>query len=301
MSTELSASVVIPTYNRAELLGYTLESLARQDLPTDRFEVIVADDGSADHTREVVDAYRDRLDLGYHFQPDLGNRVSAARNLGIAHARGRACVFVDSGVIAHPGLVRAHAARHAPGEPDRAVIGYVWGFDLDNAGAEDIIGLVDPTDGAAAIATIAADGRWPDMRDEFYRRYDDDIAGLAAPWAVYWTCNVSAPTALVRAVGGFDEGFSGWGAEDMDLGIRLHLAGARFEVSRDAAALHYPHPKLFADSLSSLIPNYLHIVGKYPTPLIRLLPSIPTINPFNINDVAEFLELPRCADVLADR
>ncbi|GAB7036486.1 MULTISPECIES: glycosyltransferase [Catenuloplanes] len=301
MSTALSASVIIPTYNRAELLGHTLESLARQDLPAGRFEVIVADDGSADHTPAVVDAYRDRLDLSYHFQPDEGYRVSAVRNLGLSHARGDVSVFLDSGVLAHPGLVRAHVDRHARGGGERAVIGYVWGFNLDNEDAATIIDLIDPSDAGAAIATLAADGRWPDMREDFYRRHHDDLADLPAPWTVFWSCNVSVRTALAREVGAFDEHFRSWGGEDVDFGIRLHLAGARFEISRAAVALHHPHEKVFADNLATLIPNYLHIVAKYPTPLIRLLPAVPTISPFNLNDVAAFLALPRCADVLAGR
>ncbi|WP_442791614.1 glycosyltransferase family A protein [Micromonospora sp. NBC_01813] len=54
---------MIPTYNRAELLGYTLESLTRQTLAAERFEVSIGDDGSTDHTTAVIDRYRDRLEL----------------------------------------------------------------------------------------------------------------------------------------------------------------------------------------------------------------------------------------------
>ncbi|WP_374104746.1 glycosyltransferase family 2 protein [Streptomyces sp. GESEQ-4] len=43
--------MIVPTYNRQRLLRLTLESLTRQSLPTDRFEVLVADDGSSDGTR----------------------------------------------------------------------------------------------------------------------------------------------------------------------------------------------------------------------------------------------------------
>ncbi|GGM01882.1 MULTISPECIES: glycosyltransferase [Micromonospora] len=298
MAQSLTATVVVPTYNRAQLLGYTLAALTRQDLSADRFEVVVVDDGSSDDTAAVVEAYRDRLDLSYHFQPDDGYRVAAARNVGINAARNDVCVLLDSGVLPHSGCLRAHLDSHAADGPPQAVIGYVYGFNLDNEDAEAIRGLVDPTDADAAIKALAADGRWPDMREDFYRSHDDDIATLRAPWTVFWTCNVSVRTATLREVGAFDETFRSWGGEDVDLGIRLHLAGARFVVDRAAASLHYPHDKLFADNLTTLVPNYCYIAAKYDTPTVRLLPAIPTINPFNLDQVADHLDLPRCADVL---
>ncbi|MFV2022435.1 glycosyltransferase [Micromonospora sp. LOL_023] len=301
MSRPTTCSVVVPTYNRSRLLSYTLEALTAQDLPADRFEVLVVDDGSTDDTAAVLDAYRGRLDIKGLHQPDEGYRVAAARNLGIAHARNDVCVLLDSGVLPHSGCLRAHLDSHRADQQPRAVIGYVYGFNLDNEDAEVITSMVDPHDADAAIATLAADGRWPDMRDDFYRRYDDDLSTLPAPWTVFWTCNVSARTAQLRAVGAFDEAFRSWGGEDVDLGIRLQLAGARFEVNRAATALHYPHDKAFADHMATLVPNYCYIADKYDTPTIRLLPAIPTVNPFNLNEVAAFLDLPRCADVLAAR
>jgi glycosyltransferase involved in cell wall biosynthesis len=296
-----TCSVIVPTYNRSHLLGYTLEALTRQDLPAEQFEVIVADDGSTDDTPAVVERYRGRLNLSYHAQERQGPRVAAARNLGVRHASGDICVLLDSGVLAQSGCLRAHLDSHARDDGPHAVIGYVWGFNLNNEGADVIMRITDPEDADAAIATLAEDGRWPDMRDEFYRRYDDDFAHLPAPWTVYWTCNVSVRTDQVRRVGLFDEQLRGWGGEDLDLAIRLHLDGARFVLNRAAASLHYPHEKRFDDQMASLIPNYLQIVAKYDTPIIRLLPSIPTINPFNLNDVAAFLDLPSCVEILASR
>ena len=53
MSRPLKCSVIIPTYNRALLLSHTLESLTRQSLPGDEFEVLVIDDGSSDETSSL--------------------------------------------------------------------------------------------------------------------------------------------------------------------------------------------------------------------------------------------------------
>lgn len=75
-----SISVVIATYNRGEYLGATLDSIFAQTFRD--FEVIVVDDGSTDHTRGIVDAYRSRV--RYFYQNNRG--PSAARNFGVRHA-----------------------------------------------------------------------------------------------------------------------------------------------------------------------------------------------------------------------
>jgi len=58
-------SVIIPTFNRAELLRLSLRSLTRQSLPKQDFEVIVIDDGSSDHTRQVCRELEKSLRLRY--------------------------------------------------------------------------------------------------------------------------------------------------------------------------------------------------------------------------------------------
>ncbi|MFC8845401.1 MULTISPECIES: glycosyltransferase family A protein [unclassified Micromonospora] len=97
-------SVVIPTYNRAPLLRKTLTSLTEQRDPPP-FEVIVADDGSADDTEQVAEEFSDRLAIRYRYQEDQGFRPAKARNMGAAIARAPILVFLDSGSsITHHGL-----------------------------------------------------------------------------------------------------------------------------------------------------------------------------------------------------
>lgn len=284
MNRRPQCSVVVPTYNRMALLARTLDSLSRQDLGTDRFEVLVVDDGSTDDTRGVVDSFRDRLDLTYFHQPDEGFRVAAARNVGIAHAAADVCVFLDSGVLPHSGCLRGHLRNHVGPHPT-AVIGYVYCFNHSNEDAEQMLGTLDFDDVDGTIAILADAGRWLDDREHFYRRYPGDaIADLPAPWLMYWTCNVSARTADVRAIGGFDEAFRSWGCEDTDLAYRLHRAGARFVVDRDASAIHYPHPKDHEHNKQEAATNLRYLIGKYDTPEIRVLSADPPVGYYDIND-----------------
>lgn len=85
-------SLIIPVYNRPQEVEELLATLARQTDP--HFEVVIAEDGSTDDSREVVEHYRDRLDIAYFTQPNGG--PSSARNLGAGNAKGDFFIFMDS-------------------------------------------------------------------------------------------------------------------------------------------------------------------------------------------------------------
>lgn len=83
-------SVIIPTFNRAEMLQEAIDSVLDQKFRN--FELIVVDDGSTDGTRDLLNRYTPRLRAVY--QPNQG--VSAARNTGLRMARGPWIAFLDS-------------------------------------------------------------------------------------------------------------------------------------------------------------------------------------------------------------
>lgn len=85
-----SFSVVIPTYNRARLVGRAVESALRQTRAGD--EVIVVDDGSLDDTRRVLEEFGSRVTVVRTTHGGAGR----ARNLGVARARGELVAFLDS-------------------------------------------------------------------------------------------------------------------------------------------------------------------------------------------------------------
>jgi glycosyltransferase involved in cell wall biosynthesis len=90
---EATVSVIIPTYNRSGLLPRALDSVLTQTYKD--LEVLVVDDASTDDTSEVVAAYES--DPRVRYLPQKDNRgVSAARNRGLAEARGQFIAFLDS-------------------------------------------------------------------------------------------------------------------------------------------------------------------------------------------------------------
>ncbi len=94
-----SVSVIIPTYNRAEYLRQALESVFAQSLAP--YEVIVVDDGSTDHTPEVVQAFGPRV--RYCRQDHRG--IAAARNLGLEVARGEVIAWLDADDLWEPNFL----------------------------------------------------------------------------------------------------------------------------------------------------------------------------------------------------
>jgi glycosyltransferase involved in cell wall biosynthesis len=92
---DVKVSIVIPTYNRKELLRKTLESLFDQTYPKDKYEIIVCDDGSSDGTEEMVKEQMKKAPcvLKYYKQKNKG--AAAARNLGIKYATNEIIGFTD--------------------------------------------------------------------------------------------------------------------------------------------------------------------------------------------------------------
>lgn len=94
-------SVIIAAYNRAELMRETIESVLAQDYPN--LEVLVLDDGSSDHTVEVLESYGERIRWVSH--PNMGETRTV--NKGFTLARGEILSVLSSDDVFFPGVVRA--------------------------------------------------------------------------------------------------------------------------------------------------------------------------------------------------
>lgn len=235
-------SVVIPTYNRCEMLRRTLWALTRQRFPAGGFEVIVSDDGSSDATADVVRSFSDRLNLVYRFQEDLGFRAAEARNAGAAAASAPVLVFMDTGTLAGPDMLAEHYALQTSGPTGRAVIGDTYGYrpHEPTPGLAEAIRSLPPEDVMARYHDVRTFWDW--RRDEM-AKVDDDINRRATPWLLFWATNISVRATDFHAVGGFDENFRGWGVEDIELGFRLAELGLPFVFSHEAWAIETPHDR----------------------------------------------------------
>lgn len=208
----MDLSVVIPAYNRSRVLEMCLRCLSRQTLTPDRYEVIVVDDGSEEDLRPVIDPFRKALQVRLLRQPrNLGR--AAARNRGIAAARGEVVVFVDIDVFAAPGFLAAHAGIHA--------------------------------------RHLRAVGRGPLLLTEHLDDPLRSPPYLRDPSPAFLdTANASVRRIHLLEAGGFDESFREYGWEDFELGMRLARLGLRRVYRSRALAYHYqplPDPHSLQD------------------------------------------------------
>jgi glycosyltransferase involved in cell wall biosynthesis len=92
-----TVSVIIPTYNRPDLIRACLAGLERLTFPQSQFEVIVVDDGSPEPIEGVIADFAARLNVRHIRQDRAG--PGAARNTGVAQARGRYAAFIDDDCV----------------------------------------------------------------------------------------------------------------------------------------------------------------------------------------------------------
>jgi glycosyltransferase involved in cell wall biosynthesis len=177
-------SVIVPTWNRASRLAVCIDELLSQDYPIDRWEIVVADDGSTDDTAAVCAAANTSLLPVIHALGTHGG-INAARNTGVASAHGEAMVFLDDDELAPSGHLRRIAA-HLVARPDVAGVGGPY-RDAGNA-------RVPTCDGCALGASRLA-------LDEV-GEVDQLLGG-----------NMTLRRSALEEVGPFDEDLSGRGDE----------------------------------------------------------------------------------------
>ncbi len=251
----MKATVVIPTYNRAQRLAELLRCLTTQGEALAR--VVVCDDGSSDDTAEVVRGFVGRLPVAYAHQENRGFRAGQARNMGIARAEGDVIVFVDDDVLVAPDFVACHLAAHEGAERPKVAVGYrsrAFDFAREQPTWEDIL-------------RAEADDRVADLGPE-----GEGLGAHATPWFFVYSCNFSVPR--TEATPRFDEAFVGWGMEDIELGYRLHRKGYEVVSAPRARVLHIEDPRPrdpFRCEVRSIEPVYdsyvknsIYFMDKYP-------------------------------------
>jgi glycosyltransferase involved in cell wall biosynthesis len=243
--TSPALSVLIASHNRRELLGRCLDALAAQTQDPAGFEVIVADDGSADGTAEALEAMQTPFELRVLRHAKAGKPV--VLNAAIEAARGEVCLFIDDDVIASPQLVAEHLAAHRR-EPRTLGIGAL------------VQQAPDGHDWYAQTFTRA----WND-------HYEELRAGRQARWTDCYGANFSAPLATLTEIGGFAGGVAT--VEDFDIAYRLVGAGLAVEFLPAADAVHddqKPRTRMLAD-LRREGAAYVEFVGRHPETAPELL------------------------------
>jgi glycosyltransferase involved in cell wall biosynthesis len=279
-----SASVIVPTHNKAAYLELSLASWERQRYHD--YELVIVDDGSTDETPEVIARYRDRLPISHERTPNRGR--AAARSRAIELARGELLVFCDDDRVVSAEFVGSHVRMFDDGKP-HLVLGWqegllsIWRADVHfdrlllwrllsrgtvgrAVDQEGPVRLFEADDLRARFGEIierfSFDERfWVDACMPVIERFGIELRGYDVPWVLGTTGNMSIRKRDAERVGLFDHGFTGWGLEDLDLCYRLAHVGVPTTICREAVNYHQAHPS--AGRRRQWLDNLLHFMHKY--------------------------------------
>ncbi len=226
-------SVVISIYNQPKALALSLAGYRRQS-DTD-FELFVADDGSDDEVRRLVDRFRAEapFPVGHVWQENRGYRRAKIANTAVRESTGKLIVLSDGDCIPHRDFVRHHRAAHRPN--GFSVGGYVR-IDLDTSRTLTSEAVARGEHEHHLTPAILRAHRWKHLHNLFYI-----LIGKRDRPKVYGA-NIGVDRETYYGVNGYDENFDGFGKEDSDLRNRLRAFGARAtSVWGKAFVFHLDH------------------------------------------------------------
>lgn len=204
-----TATIVVPTFARPAMLRRCLDALTRLEAPTLSFEVVVVDDGGPDALDALVAEYAGLLDLRLIRQQHAG--PAAARNAGVAVARGRYVGFVDDDCAPAPNWLREVVRELV--RDDRQLLG----GRVENA-------LIDNPYSTASEQIM-----------QFVYEYNR----TAAAREPFFTANNMALSAdMFRAMGGFTTAIPSATAEDKEFCDRLRAHGISLTHVPSAVVYH---------------------------------------------------------------
>lgn len=235
----MHVSVIVTTYNRPDALAAVLRGLFAQ---ADRgFELLIADDGSRDDTRALVERLARRAPVAVHhvWQEDRGFRAGAARNRAAAQAAGEYLIFLDGDCVPRPDFVARHRRLAEPGwmvAGNRIL--------LSESFTREVLAAGTPIHDWTLAQWRRAKARGAINRTLPLRTLPlGPLRKLGRRrWQRVRTCNLGLWAEDFAAVNGFDEAFEGWGFEDSDLAVRLINHGVgRKEGAFATGVLHLWH------------------------------------------------------------
>lgn len=221
----IETSVIIPVRNQKEQLLLTLNCLKRQIKNRRNFEIVICDDGSDDGTGDAVKRLRFPIFLKYFInKPPLGR--SANRNFGFEKSSAKNLIFLDGDMVPANGYIEAMLADN---ESDVVKVGGIRLPPSEKLGP---------------------------LENYFYSRgrYVDSTTGNFLPGRLLASGNFMISREIFSRAGGFDPGFSRWGGEDIDFGLRLEKMGVPIKSKPDA--LTYHHHKKTVRSLAEDFYNF---------------------------------------------
>lgn len=216
----MKLSVIIPTYNRKNVLIKCLNALFEQIYPKSNFEIIVIDDGSTDGTESVVKEIIKKLPVELRYFKQENRGPGAARNVGIKNAKGDIVLFIGDDIIATPTLLEEHMKWHKSNPEDNvAILGFVtWSPEIE----------------------ITPFMKWLENggpQFHFWQIQDKTEIDIQK---YFYTSNISLKREFLLDNNLlFDEDFPYAAYEDIELGYRLKKVRMILKYNKNAISYHY--------------------------------------------------------------
>ncbi|MDC0483586.1 glycosyltransferase family 2 protein [Candidatus Thioglobus sp.] len=235
----MRVSLIVTTYNRPDALLLVLKSIEGQSsLP---FEIIIADDGSHNNTREIIDNFQSSSSLKviHSWQKDDGFRVAKSRNKAIAKSSSEYIILIDGDMILHPKFVQDHINNAQKS------------FFIQG---NRVLLTKKATNNLLERKNIKLSFLSKGIKNRKNAIYSALLSALFSKKISYLrgikTCNMSFFKKDCINVNGFNNNFEGWGREDSEYAIRLLNSGInRKNVRFNAIQFHLWHAENIRVSL----------------------------------------------------
>lgn len=219
MNRPSTVSLVITTYNWDKALDLVLQSVATQSrLPN---EVIIADDGSTEKTRQLIARFQADFPtlLKHAWQPDEGFRAARSRNNAVAQSTGEYLIFIDGDTILHRHFIADHIRFAKPNHftvGSRVLLTLLSTAHFFKRNQFDYSMKSTPADNKSNALHLP-------LLSHIYAK---PVREPVEKWMFkVRSCNMAVWRSDYEAVNGFNHDFQGWGREDSEFALRLFKKG----------------------------------------------------------------------------
>lgn len=195
-------TIGIPVRNREDMVGDALESIAKQDFPSELMETIVVDDGSTDNTLPVVKAKNDKLKLGAKIIKQEWMGLGFSRNVVLNASSAKYIIWVDSDIVLAKDFVKLQV-EFMEAHPEIAIAKGSYGMYRAN------------------VVSMLENLEFVTTNSKKMRNLDPNALGTGG--SIY-------RTSALKAVGGFNEKIKGSG-EDAEVEYRIKSANWKFDTT----------------------------------------------------------------------
>jgi glycosyltransferase involved in cell wall biosynthesis len=235
-------TAVLTVFDDDARLRFTLEGWARQTVPLSQLVVVNDGGDNEEATKSLVLSYEGRIpEVTYvWFGPskkEIGKqvfRLAAARNAGLKHAKGTWTIISDCDTVPARNLVSVISAHS---RDNRVLIGVRERISKEDFSKMQLSDLDNIASLPYTVDERFINGNWkvlfPAIKD----------TGGPSAWNLCWGCLFSAKTSHFKELGGFDQRFRSWGAEDLEIAERFEKGkGCKFYALPEAIVYHLDHP-----------------------------------------------------------